>query len=540
MVPPEKIGRYRLAGEIGHGAMGAVYRAHDPQLERDVAVKLISLAFAAGHGDPKEAAARFAREARVAARLHHPNVVAVFDFGEEGDQLFLVMELVEGETLSQRLARGDFPGTTKALEIVAQTADALAAAHLAGVIHRDIKPGNLLLPKSGAVKVSDFGVAKAVGESTELTRTGMMVGSPAYMAPEQVQGLELDGRSDLFSLGVVLYELLLHRKPFPADTLTTLVYQILHQDPFESETVAGRLHPDLIDLLRWSLAKERDVRIPDAVTFAARARALAAQFARSATATTTPAGAFAPAPAAAAMPLPLPPASYATSAPTEIVSRRGAAGRGFQRWLPWVGGGVLLAALVGGLMLRSPAPPPDLAQNPASEGTSAGIAAGALAPPPAAAPAPASDAEVQVPSAVAGQRVEQAPPTLAPKPLPVIPAAENPVESAPAPTLPVAEVAPAPTPEAAPPIAAVFQCRRGAEFKVDPEEVLVTVDGQLLGEADDWDGAGGGKTYYFSGPGDHLVKLALQGYRTVWVKVVVTPSAKRDVVDVDTELEEIE
>ena len=540
MVPPEKIGRYRLAGEIGHGAMGAVYRAHDPQLERDVAVKLISLAFAAGHGDPKEAAARFAREARVAARLHHSNVVAVFDFGEEGDQLFLVMELVEGETLSQRLARGDFPGTTKALEIVAQTADALAAAHLAGGIHRDIKPGNLLLPKSGAVKVSDFGVAKAVGESTELTRTGMMVGSPAYMAPEQVQGQELDGRSDLFSLGVVLYELLLHRKPFPADTLTTLVYQILHQDPFESETVAGRLHPDLIDLLRWSLAKERDVRIPDAVTFAARARALAAQFARSAPAPTTAAGAFAPAPAAAAMPLPLPPASYATSAPTEIVSRRGAAGRGFQRWLPWVGGGVLLAALVGGLMLRSPAPPPDLAQNPASEGTSAGIAAGALAPPPAAAPAPASDAEVQVPSAVAGQRVEQAPPTLAPRPLPVIPAAENPVESAPAPTLPVAEVAPAPTPEAAPPIAAVFQCRRGAEFKVDPEEVLVTVDGQLLGEADDWDGAGGGKTYYFSGPGDHLVKLALQGYRTVWVKVVVTPSAKRDVVDVDTELEEIE
>jgi serine/threonine protein kinase len=271
VIPPETIGRYRLRGEIGHGAMGAVYRAHDPQLERDVAIKLISLAFAAGHGDPREAAARFAREARVAARLQHPNVVAVYDFGEEGEQLFLVMELVEGETLAQRLARGDFPGTTAALEIVAQVADALAAAHLAGVIHRDIKPGNLLLRKSGALKVSDFGVAKAVGESTELTRTGMMVGSPAYMAPEQVQGRELDGRSDLFSLGVVLYEMLMHRKPFPADTLTTLVYQILHQDPFDSETVAGRLHPDLIDLLRWSLAKERDLRIPDAVTFAGRA-----------------------------------------------------------------------------------------------------------------------------------------------------------------------------------------------------------------------------------------------------------------------------
>ena len=551
MIPPERIGRYHLRGEIGHGAMGAVFRAHDPQLARDVAVKLISLAYAAGHGDPKEAAARFAREARVAARLHHPNVVGVYDFGEEGDQLFLVMELVAGDTLAQRLARGEFPGTTAALQIVAQTADALAAAHLAGVIHRDIKPGNLLLSPAGNVKVSDFGVAKAVGESTELTRTGMMVGSPAYMAPEQVQGMELDGRSDLFSLGVVLYEMLMHRKPFPADTLTTLVYQILHQDPFDSETVAGRLHPDLIDLLRWSLAKERDVRIPDAVTFAARARALAAQFARASTAAPLPAlaplaplaalapmpptGADGDRPATAAPPLPLPPASYATSAPTEIIRSPGGDRR---RWLPWVAGGVLLAALVVGLILRQPAPPPDLAKTPASEGTTAGVAAVPLAPAagPAAAPAGAGGAEM--PTAVAGQRVEQAPPTLAPKPLAVVPVAETPAEPAPEPAPAVAETAPAPEP--APPIAAVFHCRRGAEFKVDPEEVLVTVDGQLLGEADDWDGAGGGKTYYFDGMGDHLVKLSLQGFRTVWVKVVVTPSAKRDVVDVDTELEEID
>jgi serine/threonine-protein kinase len=425
VIPLERIGRYRLGGEIGRGAMGAVYRARDPQLQRDVAVKLISLAYATGHGDPQEAAARFAREARVAARVQHPNVVAVYDFGEEADQLYLVMELVEGETLSQRLARGDFPGTTAALDLVAQTADALAAAHRAGVIHRDIKPANLLLPAAGPVKVSDFGVAKAVGESTELTRTGMMVGSPAYMAPEQVQGQELDGRSDLFSLGVVLYELLMHRKPFPADTLTTLVFQILHQDPFESETVAGRLHPDLIDLLRWALAKERDVRIPDAVTFAARARALAAQFARTAARAATAVGAesaggvpartFASAPAAAAPPLPpspLPPASYATSAPTEIVHRRHAAGGGFQRWLPWVGAGLLLAALVGGLMLRSPAPPPDLARTPASAGTNLACVACA---PAAQAPEPAPlvrqrlGAE-EAPSAVAGQRVEQAPP----------------------------------------------------------------------------------------------------------------------------------
>ncbi len=543
MIPPERIGRYRLVSEIGRGAMGAVYRAHDPQLERDVAVKLISLAFAAGHGDPKEAAARFAREARVAARLHHPNVVTVFDFGEEGDQLYLVMELVEGETLSQRLARGEFPGTTVALEIVAQTADALAAAHLAGVIHRDIKPGNLLLRKSGALKVSDFGVAKAVGESTELTRTGMMVGSPAYMAPEQVQGQELDGRSDLFSLGVVLYEMLMRRKPFPADTLTTLVYQILHQDPFESETVAGTLHPDLIDLLRWALAKERDVRIPDAVTFAARARALAQQFTRAATAApTTPARAFAGA-KPGEVPPPLPPASYLTSAPTAIVRRPAGEGPGFKRWAPWAGAGLLLAALVAGLVLRKPAPPPDLAKPGAPGGANA---VSTPAPPQQEAAIPASGGattgvQAEVPPTTAGQRTEQAPPAVQPRPLPVIPAAASaavPVVEAAAPASVPVEAAPAPEPP--PPIAAVFQCRRGAEFRVDPEEVLVTVDGQLLGEADDWDGAGGGKTYYFSGPGEHLVKLALQGFRTVWVKVVVTPSAKRDVVDVDTELEEID
>ncbi len=526
--------------------MGAVYRAHDPQLQRDVAVKLISLAYAAGHGDPKEAAARFAREARVAARLHHPNVVSVFDFGEEGDQLFLVMELVEGETLSQRLARGDFPGTTAALEIVAQTADALAAAHLAGVIHRDIKPGTLLLRKSGTLKVSDFGVAKAVGESTELTRTGMMVGSPAYMAPEQVQGIELDGRSDLFSLGVVLYEMLMHRKPFPADTLTTLVYQILHQDPFESETVAGRLHPDLIDLLRWSLAKERDVRIPDAETFATRARALKAQFARAgATSPTVPMR-------GAAAPMPLPPASYSTSAPTEIVRRPRGDRRRWQRWAPWAGLGLVLAALAVGLVLRQPAPPPDLAQPVDARATNgASVTAEPLTP----AASPAGEGQpaagpvdpAGTPLSVAGRRVEQQSP---PAPMRTERAASAAAslaaaaEGAAAATAALAtQDALPPIPPAVeppPPIAEVFQCRKGAEFHVEPEEALVTIDGQLLGPADNWDGAGGGETHFFPGPGDYLVKLSLQGFRTVWVKVVVAPSAKRDVVDVDTELEEID
>jgi hypothetical protein len=558
VIPPERIGRYRLTGEIGRGAMGAVFRAHDPQLHRDVAVKLISLAFAAGHGDPKEAAARFAREARVAARLQHPNVVAIYDGGEEADQLFLVMELVAGETLGARLARGEFPGTGMALDIVAQTADALAAAHFAGIIHRDIKPGNLLLTPSGLVKVSDFGVAKAVGESTELTRTGMMVGSPAYMAPEQVQGFELDGRSDLFSLGVVLYEMLLHRKPFPADTLTTLVFQILHQDPFESETVASRLHPDLADLLRWCLAKEREVRVPDAQTLAARARALAAQFARPGAGSAAVGGlagsptgpaAAARAPSAGGHPsAAIPPPSYATSAPTEIVARPRGAAPEWRRWALWGGAGLLLLALAAGLLLRQPAPPPDLAGAAGAPRTSAAV-------PSVAAPAgttetgegPASAAPAEVPALAPGQRVEQTVPLAVPpagtagaRPSSPEPSPSAGQAAAPAVEPAVVVPAPVPAPEPPPPIATVYECRKGAEFHVEPEEALVTVDGNLLGTADDWDGSGGGKAYLFPGPGEYVVRLALQGYRTTFVKVVVTPGAKRDIVDVDNELEELE
>ncbi|MEZ5313357.1 MAG: serine/threonine-protein kinase [Thermoanaerobaculia bacterium] len=274
MSEPATVGRYQLLSPLGRGAMGVVYRAHDPQLERDVAVKLIALAEGTGEEAFAETSGRFSREARVAARIHHPNVVTVYDAGESGDRLFLVMELVEGEALSSRLSRGEFPDRDQSLEIAAQAADALAAAHLAGIVHRDVKPGNILLSSRGQVKVSDFGVARAVGETTELTRTGMMVGSPAYMAPEQVSGRALDGRADLFSLGVVLYEMLLHRKPFPADTLTTLIYQILHQDPLEEEAVLGQLDPGVADLLQRTLGEgSRNRESPDAATFAPGAAA---------------------------------------------------------------------------------------------------------------------------------------------------------------------------------------------------------------------------------------------------------------------------
>ena len=277
MTVPTEIGRYKIVGELGRGAMGVVYRGVDPALDRHVAIKVISTHQSAGQVNTAEMEARFLREAKIAARINHPGIVTVYDAGRAGDSLYLVMELVEGESLAHRLARKEYPTVPESFTMAAQCAEALAAAHALGVVHRDVKPANIMLTKDGRVKVADFGVAKAIGEGTDLTRTGTVVGSPAYMAPEQVRGLSPDGRADLFSLGVVLYELLLHRKPFPADTITSLIYQILHEDPLVDTDAARSLGDRTSNFLRLCLAKDPQERVKDGNAFAAEARALAAQ-----------------------------------------------------------------------------------------------------------------------------------------------------------------------------------------------------------------------------------------------------------------------
>ena len=276
MIPPERIGRYRLVSEIGRGAMGAVYRAHDPQLERDVAVKLISLAFAAGHGDPKEAAARFAREARVAARLHHPNVVTVFDFGEEGDQLYLVMELVEGETLRSMLKRlKRFPPHGVA-DIAAQIAEALACAHSFGVVHRDLKPENVLVswpaPDKPWIKVLDFGMARLLvgAPGTPLTRKGAVFGTPEYMPPEQCMGQPVDTRADQYAFGVMAFEMLAGERPFKAKSALEMVQMQIRTAPPSLASLAPDVPPAAAEVVAKMLAKKADERFPD-VTAAARA-----------------------------------------------------------------------------------------------------------------------------------------------------------------------------------------------------------------------------------------------------------------------------
>lgn len=229
------LGRYKILGELGRGAMGAVYRAVDPLIERDVAIKTLLPEL------PPEVMAevreRFIREARSAGRLNHPNIVTIFDVGEQDGVAYIAMELLEGRTLQQEMKERRLPFEETA-ELVAQVADALDAAYQFKIVHRDVKPANVMLGANGRAKLTDFGVARV--DSSSMTQTGAALGSPKYMSPEQVLGLPIDPRSDIFSLGVMLYEMLAGRTPFERPTDTT-VFSLMNR-------IAGEPHPHLRDV----------------------------------------------------------------------------------------------------------------------------------------------------------------------------------------------------------------------------------------------------------------------------------------------------
>lgn len=248
--------------------MGEVYLAEDPQIERTVALKTVRLA-AGRPAEVEERKQRLLREAKAAGRLLHSHIVTLFDAGEEGEVVFLAFEYVAGSDLEARLREGRALTLEAALEIGRQAAEGLAYAHRQGVVHRDVKPSNLLLTPEGSVKISDFGIAKITGETSDLTRSGSVVGSPHYLSPEQIRGEALDGRTDIFSLGVVLYELLSGRRPFEGDTLTTLVYQILHRP--HPALVERRPNPiaGIEEILDRMLAKGREERYQEASQVAA-------------------------------------------------------------------------------------------------------------------------------------------------------------------------------------------------------------------------------------------------------------------------------
>jgi serine/threonine protein kinase len=265
---PESIGGYQIIKEIGRGAMGVVYHAHDKGIDRPVAIKVIRV----DPGTTAEAGAqlrqRLIREASMAGKISHPGIVTVYQLGEDGDNVFVAMEYVEGSSLELLLTNNPLLDRGWSLDILRQIADALDYAHKSKVVHRDIKPANVLVRGDGRVKVADFGIAKMTADaSSGLTGTGMSIGSPAYMSPEQVQGAPIDGRSDQFALGAIAFQMLSGRLPFHGDTAHTLMYRIVTADPFEALPGDVPLTPGVRAALARGLAKDPANRFPDCGSF---------------------------------------------------------------------------------------------------------------------------------------------------------------------------------------------------------------------------------------------------------------------------------
>ena len=254
-----KAGRYEIVGELGRGAMGVVYKAMDPVIGRTVAVKTIRLSEEGTGLSRPELLTRFQTEARAAGLLTHPNIVVVFDAGEEDGLYYITMELVEGKSLQTLLDGGHAFPLPRTLRIMDQTCSALQFAHERNVIHRDIKPANLMLTADDTVKVTDFGTAKILQFGT-VQQTAHVMGTPSYMSPEQVKGRAVDGRSDIFSLGVMLYEMVTGEKPFPGQNITTVIYKIVNEEPVPPRQINPSIHAGISAVVMRALEKEPDQR----------------------------------------------------------------------------------------------------------------------------------------------------------------------------------------------------------------------------------------------------------------------------------------
>ena len=268
----QKLGRYEIIEELGRGAMGVIYKAKDPVIGRYVAIKTIRLGDFTDSAHVAELHSRLMREAQSAGVLSHPNIITIFDVGEEAGLAYFAMELVEGATLEHIVEGEQRLDESAIVSIARQTADALGFAHQHGIVHRDIKPANIMLTQDGRVKVADFGIAK-VG-STKMTQTGMLLGSPSYMAPEHFLGQPLDGRSDIFALGILLYELITGQPPFAAENLGTLSYKIVHEDPLPPIKLKPGMNPRLNALVVKALARDPAARFQTAEEMCAALDAL--------------------------------------------------------------------------------------------------------------------------------------------------------------------------------------------------------------------------------------------------------------------------
>ncbi len=273
MAKIRQIGRYKITGELGRGAMGLVYRAEDPALGRTVAIKTIGLSD--DEPEREEYRKRFVMEGKAAGRLTHPHIVTVYDFGEEKDIAYMAMELLNGTELRTRMQEGPIP-LVESVDIAGQVADGLGFAHEHGVVHRDVKPSNIMLVARGQAKIMDFGIAR-MRASDHKTSTGVVLGTPKYMSPEQVAGQPVDHRSDIFSLGIVLYEMLTRTPPFTGEDSTQVMHKIANAEP----VAPSRLNPEVPSLLDFVLAralkKDPAVRYQDAYEMAADLRSCLAE-----------------------------------------------------------------------------------------------------------------------------------------------------------------------------------------------------------------------------------------------------------------------
>lgn len=257
MSDPQKLGKYEVRRQLGCGAMGIVYEGYDPFIQRTVALKTIRKELL-DQDRAQEMLARFQREAQAGGRLSHPNIVAIYEYGEDQNTAYIAMEFIEGKELRELFAESARFTLAQVIDIMAQLLSALNYSHQHGVVHRDIKPANLIVMADNQVKITDFGIARL--ESSNLTQTGSIMGTPNYMSPEQFMGQPIDGRSDLFSAGVILYQLLTGEKPFIGESTTTIMYQVLNNTPNAPSVLNVQIPAAFDGVIRKALAKRPSER----------------------------------------------------------------------------------------------------------------------------------------------------------------------------------------------------------------------------------------------------------------------------------------
>ena len=266
--PLKTLGRFDLVNVLGKGAMGIVYEGLDPRLGRTVAIKTILKNQLVDSEVADDYSARFIREAQAVARLTHPNIVTVFDFGDENDVAYIVMEFIRGKELKSYFDTNERFEVSEGVRIMCELLDALDYAHQHGIVHRDVKPANVMLDANARVKLTDFGVAR-VTDSNERTQAGTMVGTPSYMSPEQITGGKVDRRADIFSAGIILYQFLTGQKPFTGAGTWTIQKKIVNEDPVMPSIHSPTISPDFDKVIRKALAKAPEDRYARALDFAA-------------------------------------------------------------------------------------------------------------------------------------------------------------------------------------------------------------------------------------------------------------------------------